>query len=388
MMRSGPIVAATMAVLLIAVLGLGPVLAVNPASAQLVPDREDTASPAVSSPGLDAPAPPGADNTVTRIALLANGTARWEIQIRTRLATAEDEEAHEEFRASFDEQQYVEQFSRNITRTVDAAEAATGRSMTVESFDASTSIQPTPRRWGVLTYSFRWDGFAAQDGGTFRMGDVFEGGFYLAENDTLVVEAPEGTEITSVDPPAEQHDRTATWTGEQVFVDGRPRIVAEPVDRSGSGPPIVLGIVALLLVVGAVIVVRRRGTATEDVTPAADTTASSATSEPTPEPDGTPSTDGATRDSRSRETTEQTTEPSTPNSVTDDQGRVLSDTERVEQLLRDAAGQLHQSDIRDELDWSSSKTSRVLSKMVDAGTIRKVKIGRQNVIELEEGEGS
>jgi uncharacterized membrane protein len=66
----------------------------------------------------------------------------------------------------------------------------------------------------------------------------------------------------------------------------------------------------------------------------------------------------------------------------------LSDTERVEQLLRDAAGQLHQSDIRDELDWSSSKTSRVLSKMVDAGTIRKVKIGRQNVIELEEGEGS
>jgi len=47
---------------------------------------------------------------------------------------------------------------------------------------------------------------------------------------------------------------------------------------------------------------------------------------------------------------------------------------------------MHQAEIADRLDWSSSKTSRVTSEMADAGDIEKLRIGRENVIDLAEDE--
>jgi hypothetical protein len=367
--------------LFLVVAGLsGGALAAGSVTPQSTAPPVDATATDPSGPGFGAPSVPGADNTVTRIVLYDNGSASWEVQIRTRLATSEDETAYDSFQDAFEEAEYVEQFASNISEAVVAAEAATGRSMQAESFDASTSIQPAPRRWGVLTYSFRWDGFARQDGGTVVMGDVFEGGFYLADNDTLVVEAPPGATITSVEPPGEQRDQVVTWTGEQVFVDGRPRVVAEQTDR--SGPPVVLAAVAVLLVVGAVIVVRRRDSSADAAVDAESSGGSSSIEPADGDATGQAVSAGETPQNATDEQSVegQTDAPDEP--LTDEQGRVLSDTERVEVLLGEHDGQLHQSEIRDELDWSSSKTSRVLSKMVDAETIRKVKIGRQNVVEL------
>jgi uncharacterized membrane protein len=60
----------------------------------------------------------------------------------------------------------------------------------------------------------------------------------------------------------------------------------------------------------------------------------------------------------------------------------LSDDGRVIEMLREAGGQLRQSEIVDRTEWSKSKVSRLLSKMEEDGLITKVNIGRENVITL------
>ncbi|WP_415379399.1 helix-turn-helix domain-containing protein [Halosimplex sp. TS25] len=63
--------------------------------------------------------------------------------------------------------------------------------------------------------------------------------------------------------------------------------------------------------------------------------------------------------------------------------RILSDEDRVLQLLREADGRLPQNEITEKTDWSKSKVSRLLSKMEDSGEIEKINVGRQNIIALE-----
>jgi hypothetical protein len=59
---------------------------------------------------------------------------------------------------------------------------------------------------------------------------------------------------------------------------------------------------------------------------------------------------------------------------------VLTDEDTVIQLLRDNDGWMYQSEIVEERDWSKSKVSRLLSKMEEEDRIRKIAVGRQNVI--------
>jgi uncharacterized membrane protein len=62
--------------------------------------------------------------------------------------------------------------------------------------------------------------------------------------------------------------------------------------------------------------------------------------------------------------------------------RPLTDEERVQQALANEQGRMRQADLAEELDWSASKTSRVLSGMADEGTIEKIRVGRENVVDL------
>jgi len=51
-------------------------------------------------------------------------------------------------------------------------------------------------------------------------------------------------------------------------------------------------------------------------------------------------------------------------------------------LLESNGGRLPQSDIVEETDWSKAKVSRLLSKMEDDGQIKKINLGRKNLIAL------
>jgi uncharacterized membrane protein len=83
--------------------------------------------------------------------------------------------------------------------------------------------------------------------------------------------------------------------------------------------------------------------------------------------------------SRSREGAEPTPEPEdqSPEEIPPE---FLSNDERVLGLLDEHEGQMRQSEIVEETEWSKSKVSRVLAEMEEAGQIVKIEVGRGNII--------
>ena len=261
---------------------------------------------------------------------------------------------------------YLSPFRSRIRGTVATAVNATGREMAATNFSASTSVQTVPRRWGVVTYRFAWTGFARQDGDALVVGDVFEGGFFVAEEDTLAVSAPPSWTVRRVSPdPTDTGNGTVRWPGERDFPDNRPRVVLAPEPSDGgtaTQPPptgaggeggsesargtgsrilfvlALLGAAAVLAGGGAFVYRRRRPD-------------SPAESEP-------PQEEAAGLE-----------DP-------------ITDEVRVQRLLDSNGGQMRQADIVEAVDWSKSKTSRVVSSMAEEGTVEKIRIGRENVVRL------
>lgn len=72
-----------------------------------------------------------------------------------------------------------------------------------------------------------------------------------------------------------------------------------------------------------------------------------------------------------------------PPSIPDDEV-LLTDEDRLYELVYERSGRMKQADIVEETDWSKSKVSRLLSEMEEDGVVNKVRLGRGNVIYLEE----
>lgn len=292
---------------------------------------------------------PEADTTVTRIRLRADADAVWTLRVRTRLENETDVRGFEQFQSRFaaNRSRYLGPFRDRMTAVVADAADATGREMAAANFSATTAVQSVPRRWGVVTFRFRWEGFAETDGDAIVVGDVFQGGLFLGERDSLVVTAPAGYGVSAADPqPTTADAGTVRWDGPLDFADGRPRVRVAPVEATptggtatgdrGSGVPVSLsaGVVVILGLAGVAILAFRRRSA-----------------------------GGAAG------------------------GSVTTDEERVVALLARNGGRMRQADVAEELGWSASKTSRLLSSMADAGTVEKVRLGRENLVELaDEGE--
>ena len=303
----------------------------------------------VMTPVGAAQSQPETDNTVTRIGVGVDGDARWSVVVRTRLETDRDVRSYREFqeRVRANESRYLGQFSDRIASVVAAADGGTDRSMAARNFSLSTSIQQVPRRWGVITYTFTWTGFARVENGSVVV-DGVGGGLLIARNDTLVVSGPARYTATDVGPtPTTRDNGTLSWRGRRDFGPGEPTVRYEPAatPTGDSGltavvSPALVGALGLVAAVGGFLLYRRRngaGTAS-DADDGGETTA------------------------------------------------VLTDGDRVVELVTENGGQVKQAAIADELDWSASKTSRVLSRLADDGRIEKLRLGRENVISLPDEE--
>lgn len=525
-MRSLSVVAVVVLVLATAFV---PVAAVGGASAT------QSGVSGVGASGAPPPVPaaadqPAVDDTVTRIELCANGTAVWELAYQTRLQTDAEVDDYRTFQSEFrdDTATFEATFRERIGAVVADATNETGREMAVTDVTATTEIRQVPRRIGVVTYRFRWTGFAETDGDRVVAGDVFEGGYYLADNDSLVVAAPSGYVVDRATPtPSVSDERQVRWTGRLSFADGRPLVAVAPADTptrtatrtqtpatvttgpataggdGGGGVPW-LPVAAVTLVLAAVVALAVRGggpfgdggpfgggtrsdgappdgsapadggappggaggagTRVDDAAGDASTTGTSGESGATAsgdaaadesaarggasagaaatgddpaagDPDATAGTDadatgGASADTGHPEDTEQPedtvrradeeaaadaatadaiaerdeTDDSGSSTGADDDGELpepyasvldgirppLTDAERVERALAHERGRMRQSALADELDWSASKTSRVLSDMESDDRIEKIRVGRENVVDLvvDEGDGT
>lgn len=355
----------------------------------------------LQTPQMAQPSQPAIDTTVTHIHVTANGTAVWEIEMRTRLETDSEADVYRNFQSAFrnNTSVYITSFERQMRTVVAQAANTTNRTMDATNFTGTTSIQTVPRRWGVVTYRFEWHGFADVYESSLSVGDVFEGGYYLGENDVLTIHAPTTYKISYVQPAPKTNTNytTVSWAGPLDFNDRHPSVTFVPTAPSttpspGDSPP-----------------PNSPGTAT---TPPSTTAVSPGGSSPpaSPSDDAAVLTDriaslalGALlialvcaagyyrlwqrdRSTHSEESIPPASTdddmPDEPTSAIEPPHEYLTDSERVIHLLKQNDGRIPQAEIGDELGWSASKTSRILSEMVEADDIRKLKRGRKNLIEL------
>ncbi|GAA0679964.1 helix-turn-helix transcriptional regulator [Natronoarchaeum mannanilyticum] len=324
------------------------------------------------------------DSVEFRITVHENGTAVWTFSYERRLANASEREQFEAFAEEFrtnESHSLYEGFRGQATALVDAGSAATDREMNASAFRRDARVQEERlNQPGVVTMSFHWSNFAREDGKRLVVGDVFEGGLYVGEDQSLVLERGDGVVFTEALPSEGRTiaadnlttSDTVTWVGPTEFTDNRPRAVFAPPDvagpaddtatkpASGDSDPwmMIAGVVVLLLGVGSAVAWRRDG----GVLPRS----------------GAPTTDEATADP-----TSTVTEAPDEGDGGVSEEELLTDEDRVTALLEENGGRMKQVNIVEETGWSKSKVSMLLSDMEEEGQISKLRVGRENIISLD-----
>ena len=190
--------------------------------------------------GLGAASTPGGDpfeqmdidaeDVLMAVDVDADGDAVWTIEYRTRLSDSEDEAAFEELREDIesDPESYTDRFRERMERTAETAEEATGREMTIADVSVRADRRELARSYGVVTYEFRWTGFAAVDGDRVTAGDALDG-LFLDDETSFIFSWPDSHALVDASPPpSETRDGAVVWNGPLDFTVDEPRIVIEP----------------------------------------------------------------------------------------------------------------------------------------------------------------
>jgi hypothetical protein len=370
MTRSSDRLAIVVSVALILSLSIYPVIgavAANPdaSSAQL-------AGGPVYQQGIDT------DSVRLIVSVAENGSATWTVQYWTRLDDENTTAAFESLQRDIEANpsNFSDRFASRMRSTVRAAENATGREMSATNFDVRAETRAPPD-YGVVVYTFHWDGFAAVDDDTLRVGDAVEG-LFLDERTRLVIEWPSSYATTDVSPaPDERRDDAVVWRGaETSFVSGEPSVVLRPESAvtttagsggggdggatapgsDGGGSMLPLVGIGLLFVVGAV-AWRYRGRF-------GDGHGGDDASSPEPTDDGG---DDAVPTADARED-------------------LLSNEERVLQFVREQGGRVKQQEIVEAFDWTEARTSQIVRDLRDDGSLEGFRLGRENVLKLPDEE--
>lgn len=302
------------------------------------------------------------DSVLLRATLETDGTANWEIAYRIRLdddnATAAFESLREDIRAN--RSAFEAQFADRMRPTITAGENATGRPMAIHDVSVTTSRQTLGQEYGVITYAFEWTGFAVANGSRLAAGDALAGLFLDAET-SLTIGWPAGYHAVTVRPePTESGAQSVTWDGRLDFATDEPVLIVEagptspvtettslpgPGDGDGGLDTAMLAVIALAAIAALGLAgwgyTRRRGA-----------------------PSGTAADPGAAAD-----------ESSPP-------ADLLSNEERVLQLLSEQGGRMKQQQVAETLGWTDAKTSQVVSSLREDDEINSFRLGRENVLTL------
>lgn len=328
-----------------------------------------------------------ANETQFRITVSETGDARWTVEYRQRIT---DEQEIEDFRQYADrfnteETETFSNFQQRADRLTQDGTEVTDREMNATDFEREARYSEISRD-GIIEMSFRWVGFAEQNGEQVIVSDVFDGGFVILEDQRLRIERGENVTFDSVSPSPDQVDLSnetdpgewVEWNGYREFSPGEIDVRLSPPDMeptdptdgsgsddgsdtggevpetggSGSGMmvPLMVGLLLLLGVGGSAIWYSMART---------DQDESEESAGPSPQVDEQAEAGGALE-------TEQ----------------LLSDEDRVLKLLEDNGGRMRQVTIVEETEWSKSKVSMLLSDMEDEGEISKLRVGRENIISL------
>ncbi|WP_435118140.1 helix-turn-helix transcriptional regulator [Halolamina sp. C58] len=328
------------------------------------------AAVAQESPDIDAA------TTTFDVNLQADGDADW--TVRTTIPFDTDEE-----RAGF--RRYAERFadgevssSPGIAFFESAAAASSSvadREMNITNVDRGYTVG---NESGTLRLRFHWTNFLAPVDDGYELSDalLIEDGTWLRSlepGQEIAIRTPPGYEIQRSSIEARQENDSLVVVGPESFDPQEFSITYAP--EAGNGPgespgspngpadgfdPLVAVLLGLLFVAVLVLAVWRwRGGE-----PIAEV-ANGGSSPPSP-------------DEAEVEHEESEADGVDP--------ELLSDEERVEALLERNGGRMRQADIVEETDWSDAKVSQLLSRMAEEGSVEKLRLGRENVISLPDGE--
>ncbi|MFA9504041.1 helix-turn-helix transcriptional regulator [Natrinema sp. H-ect1] len=335
-----------------------------------------------------------ADEVRMDVALRADGSADWTLEFWIRLDDNESEAAFESLRDDIREEpaNHTARFAERMNGTVATASNATGREMAAADFAVETERQSFAREYGVVRYTFRWDGFAAVDGDRLRAGDAVAG-LYLDDGTRLLIEWPEGYERTSVAPdPDDERERAVIWRGDDTdFVDDEPEVVVTAAGgATGSSPLLIAGGVVVLLGLGAAGAWwyrNREPTADRpggDGTPAAGSGGGSASGTDTESPSGSAAETASAADSSPAGTSDPASDADAAGAAAGVDTELLSNEEQVLRLVKERGGRMKQQAVVEELDWTDAKTSKVVSGLREDGKLESFRLGRENVLSLPE----
>jgi hypothetical protein len=315
--------------------------------------------------------------TVYTVDVHDDGNATWTVQLRYRLIGEDEISSFESVQEEFENGNLTvfDGIEGEMRPFAEEASNLTGRSMSLSDFERDVRVRDTlTLTEGLVSVSFDWSGFAATNDSVVRVGDVFAGGgLALAEDERLVVEPVESLPVSSVAPEPDTRDEDRlVWDGEIFFEEGQPNVVlGDPPETDGgangsdgNGTD-------------------GNGTAPSGGSPTAATLAAGLFVLVS----GFAGGFYLSRSGFVGGDTSERTVPDDPDDEEESEDELLTDEDRVVRILRENGDKMKQAEIVDRTDWSKSKVSMLLSDMEDEGTISKLRLGRENVIELEDGDG-
>lgn len=328
------------------------------------------------------------DDVLIEVSVDSDGDAVWEIQYRVRLATDEEEQAFDELRTDVesDPDAYTSRFRERMVSTANVAENATGREMAVTNTTVTAERRELPQSYGVLTYRFEWDNFAAVDDDRIVVGDAIDG-MFLDETSSLIISWPDGYQLANASPsPTETREESVVWSGPIDFTDGEPRVSLTPDDNAAA--PLLIGVIGLLVVVVAVIAYRRRPWTDTSLTGATGGSVTDDSASGTADGSGGERIDADARKeveaddgSLSRESAGEE-ELSDVDAAAPVDEELLSNEEQVLRLIEANGGRMKQKRVAEEFDWTAAKTSQVVTGLRDDDDLDGFRLGRENVLSL------
>ncbi|MDD1682712.1 MAG: helix-turn-helix domain-containing protein [Methanoregula sp.] len=280
-----------------------------------------------------------ASTTTYTVIVQEDGSALWQLEYRTLLATDSDLAAFDNYTRDLPSV-YLPQVQDLMQRSAAQAAVAASRPMAISNVTGNAVVQTSPTgRYGVVVYSFGWSGFAEPDG-TLAVGDAFTGGLYLAKDNTLILRYPSGWTVSRAEPAPDLERDGLVWYGLRSFGPGEPRVTFEK-----SPFPLVPVIAVLFLIslagAGFMVYQRRKNREIPDEQAGPEETAA-------------------------------------PISEAEQAGL----EERILKILETAGGEQYQTEIVRALGIPKSTVSSSLNSLHQRGIIRKVKKGRENLIRL------
>jgi uncharacterized membrane protein len=274
--------------------------------------------------------------TTYTVTVQEDGSALWQLEYRTLLATESDLGAFGNYTRDLPSV-YLPQVQDLMQRSAAQASVAASRPMTISNVTGNAVVQTSPTgRYGVVVYSFTWSAFAEPDG-DLAIGDAFAGGLYLARDNTIILRYPAGWTVSRAEPAPDDQRDGLTWYGLRTFGPGEPRVtLAKP--SFPIVPVIIVFILIFLTGAGAIVYLKRKG----------------------------------------REIPDGPGEPAAQ--LSEDEAAGLE--ERIIRLLDTAGGEQYQSEIVRALGIPKSTISSSIGSLHAKGVIVKVRKGRENLIRL------